>query len=151
MLPAQGIWRETVSLLDVMWPWTSQWMGGKNASYITNSLCMGYSLCKMADFQNRLISGLFGVFSRGFLHRTTLMFLQYSFSKMGSPRSFRCKDAWCTQCFTYLQFRVGTGASFLNGFLNGSNSSITARVRRFYFGTYVIVIEIEWWLCRPPW
>ena len=27
MLPAQGIWRETVSLLDVMWPWTSQWMG----------------------------------------------------------------------------------------------------------------------------
>ena len=27
MLSAQGIWRETVSLLDVMWPWTSQWMG----------------------------------------------------------------------------------------------------------------------------
>ena len=28
MLPAHGILRETVSLLDVMWPWTSQWMGG---------------------------------------------------------------------------------------------------------------------------
>ena len=27
MLPAHGIWRETVSLLDVMWQWTSQWMG----------------------------------------------------------------------------------------------------------------------------
>ena len=27
MLPAQGIWRETVSLLDVIWPWTSQWKG----------------------------------------------------------------------------------------------------------------------------
>ena len=27
MLPAYGIWRETVSLLDVMWPWNSQWMG----------------------------------------------------------------------------------------------------------------------------
>ena len=27
MLPAHGIWRETVSLLDVMWPWISQWMG----------------------------------------------------------------------------------------------------------------------------
>ena len=27
MLPAHGIWRETVPLLDVMWPWTSQWMG----------------------------------------------------------------------------------------------------------------------------
>ena len=24
MLPARGIWRETVSLFDVMWPWTSQ-------------------------------------------------------------------------------------------------------------------------------
>ena len=28
--------------------------------------CKGYSLCKMADFQNGLISGLFGVFSSGF-------------------------------------------------------------------------------------
>ena len=28
--------------------------------------CMGYRLCKMADFQNGLISGLFGVFARGF-------------------------------------------------------------------------------------
>ena len=27
MLPAHGIWRETVSLLDVMWPWSSQWLG----------------------------------------------------------------------------------------------------------------------------
>ena len=26
MLPAHGFWRETVSLLDVMWPWNSQWM-----------------------------------------------------------------------------------------------------------------------------
>ena len=45
--------------------------------------CMGYSLCMMADFQNALISRLFGVFSRGvsgifgvfssgFLHRTAV-------------------------------------------------------------------------------
>ena len=27
MFPAHGIWRATVSLLDVMQPWTSQWMG----------------------------------------------------------------------------------------------------------------------------
>ena len=27
MLPAHGSWRETVSLLDVTWPWTSQRMG----------------------------------------------------------------------------------------------------------------------------
>ena len=32
----------------------------------------GYSLCTMADFQNGLISRIFGVFSSGFLHRTTL-------------------------------------------------------------------------------
>ena len=32
--------------------------------------CMGYSLCMMADFQNGLISRIFGVFSSGFLHRT---------------------------------------------------------------------------------
>ena len=34
--------------------------------------CMGYSLCMMADFQNALISRLFGVFGSGFLQRTTL-------------------------------------------------------------------------------
>ena len=28
---------------------------------------MGYSLCMMADFQNALISRIFGVFERGFL------------------------------------------------------------------------------------
>ena len=33
---------------------------------------MGYSLCMMADFQNGLISQLFGVFSSGFFHRTTV-------------------------------------------------------------------------------
>ena len=36
--------------------------------------CMGYSLklCIMADFQNGLISRIFGVFWSGFLHRTIL-------------------------------------------------------------------------------
>ena len=33
---------------------------------------MGYRLCIMVYFQNALISGIFGVFSSGFLHRTTL-------------------------------------------------------------------------------
>ena len=33
---------------------------------------MGYSLSVMADFQNALISGIFGVFWSGFLHRTTV-------------------------------------------------------------------------------
>ena len=34
--------------------------------------CMGYRLGMMADFQNGLIFGIFGVFSSGFLHRTTV-------------------------------------------------------------------------------
>ena len=43
-------------------------------------LCMDYSLCKMADFQNGLISRIFRVFWSGFfLHRTTLVFLWNSF------------------------------------------------------------------------
>ena len=33
---------------------------------------MGYSLCMITDFQNGLISLLFGVFSSGFLHKTTV-------------------------------------------------------------------------------
>ena len=33
---------------------------------------MGFSLCLMVDFQNALISGIFGVFSSGLLHRTTI-------------------------------------------------------------------------------
>ena len=33
----------------------------------------GYSLWKIADFQNGVISGIFGVFSSGFLHTTPLL------------------------------------------------------------------------------
>ena len=33
---------------------------------------MGYSHCMMADFQNGLISRIFGVFWSGFLLRTTV-------------------------------------------------------------------------------
>ena len=34
--------------------------------------CMGYSLCIMADFQNALISRIFGVVWSGFLQRITV-------------------------------------------------------------------------------
>ena len=45
---------------------------GKKKLKITCPFCMGYRLTKMEDLQNNLISRLFGVFARGFLHRTTL-------------------------------------------------------------------------------
>ena len=43
MLPAHGIWRETVSLLDEL---ANKWAccSGKNASYITTKFCC-HSLC----------------------------------------------------------------------------------------------------------
>ena len=34
--------------------------------------CIGYTLCMMGDFQNALISRIFGVFSSSFLHRTAV-------------------------------------------------------------------------------
>ena len=46
---------------------------------ITRPFCMGYRLTKMEDLQNALISRLFGVFARGFLHRTTLCIPQNHF------------------------------------------------------------------------
>ena len=33
---------------------------------------MGYSLCMMVDFENAVISRIFGVFWSGFLQRTTV-------------------------------------------------------------------------------
>ena len=46
---------------------------------ITFPFCMGYRLTKMEDLQCALISRLFGVFARGFLHRTTLCIPQNHF------------------------------------------------------------------------
>ena len=34
--------------------------------------CMGYRLCMMVDFQNGLISRIFGLFLSVFFHRTTV-------------------------------------------------------------------------------
>ena len=42
----------------------------------------------MADFQNPLISRIFGVFSSGVLHRTTLMWLKNRFSDVFVNRNF---------------------------------------------------------------
>ena len=46
---------------------------------ITCPFCIGYRLTKMEDLQNALISRLFCVFARGFLHRTTLCVPQKHF------------------------------------------------------------------------
>ena len=41
--------------------------------------CMGYSLCLMADFENGLISRIFGVLWSVFLDRTTVKDLKNGF------------------------------------------------------------------------
>ena len=39
---------------------------------------MGYSLCMMADFQNGLISGIFGLFSSNFFaHNHSKLFVEW--------------------------------------------------------------------------
>ena len=58
---------------------------------ITCSFCMGYRLTKMIDFQYGLISLLVGVFARGFLHRTTLLFLQNHFEHLFAKKKVENK------------------------------------------------------------
>ena len=71
--------------------------------------CQGYRLCTMADFQNRLISGIFGVFSSGFLHRTTLMWLKNRFSHVFLNFNF-----WPKLISFCKGYRVCTMADFQN-------------------------------------
>ena len=61
------------------------------------SPCMRYGLCQIADFQNCLISWIFGVFSSGFLHRTTVMLVRNVFRMFVAFLTFDldwpfCKD-----------------------------------------------------------
>ena len=65
----------------------------KSAFCKVYSLSMGYSLCKMNDFQTPLISPIFRVFCSGFLHRTNPMFLQDGFFAflIFAPKSAFCK------------------------------------------------------------
>ena len=51
---------------------------------ISGSFCMGFT--KMEDLKNALISRLFGVFARGFLHRTTLCIPQHHFQHVFSKK-----------------------------------------------------------------
>ena len=48
---------------------------------ITCPFCMGYRRTKMEDLQNALISRLFGVFARGFLHRKLYAFRRIIFNR----------------------------------------------------------------------
>ena len=62
---------------------------------ITCSLCMGYRLTKMEDLQNALISRLFGVFARGFLHRTTVCIPQNHFQHVFAKKKLKITCSFC--------------------------------------------------------
>ena len=56
---------------------------------------MGYSLCKMADFENALISRIFGVFWSGFLQRTTVNDFRMDFDLFFEILIFEPKWEFC--------------------------------------------------------
>ena len=63
---------------------------------ITCPFCMGYKPTKMEDLQNALISRLFGVFARGFLHRTTLCIPQNHFQHVfGKKKKLKITCPFC--------------------------------------------------------
>ena len=66
---------------------------------ITCPFCMGYRLTEMEDLRKNLISRLFGVFSRGFLQRTTLCIPQNYFQH-GFAKKKRLKTT-CPFCMGY--------------------------------------------------
>ena len=66
---------------------------------ITCPFCMGYRLTKMEDLQNALISRLFGVFARAFLHRTTLRIPQNHFQHVFAKK--KVKKITCLVCMGY--------------------------------------------------
>ena len=57
--------------------------------------CMGYSLCMMTDFENALISRIFGVFWSGFLDRTTVNDLLVDFDMFFGILIFEPKWGFC--------------------------------------------------------
>ena len=62
---------------------------------ITCLFCMGYRLTKMEDLQNALISRLFAVFARGFLHRTTLCIPQNDFQHVFAKKKLKITCPFC--------------------------------------------------------
>ena len=109
----------------------------------------GYSLCMMADFQNGLISRIFGVFSSGFLHRTTLLWLKNRFSHVFVNFKFWPK-------LTILPRHDGRFSKssnfwniwfFLSRFFAQSNSNVIKEiVFRVFF--LISIFDVKWPFCQ---
>ena len=104
---------------------------GKKKFKITCSFYMGYRVTKMNNLQNALISRLFGVFARSFLHRRTLCIPQNPFKLFFANKKLK------SFCPFSMAFRLATMRDlqnalisrlfgvFAGGFLNNnSNHSV---------------------------
>ena len=125
-----------ISIFDVKWPF-----------------CQGYCLCKMADFQNRLISRIFGVFSSGFLHRTTVMWL-----KNRSSHVFLNFNLWPKLTILRRQKPLHDGRfskssdfsniwCFLRRLFAQNNSNVIKEIvfRMFFF---ISIFDVKWPFCQ---
>ena len=89
--------------------------------------CMGYSLCMMADFQNALISGIFGVFWSSFLKRKTLNELYIGFCHVFWNFNFRAKVRILHRRF----WRANRSSHLSIGAKDSSNRLVAGSLRNF--------------------
>ena len=74
--------------------------------------CMGYRLTKMVDFQSGLIPRMFGIFARGFLHRTTLLFMQNRFQHVFGKKKCKLNCPFC------VGYKLTKTVDFQNGLIS---------------------------------
>ena len=122
--------------------------------------CKGYSPCMMADFQNRLISRIFGVFSNGFLHRTSLTwlknrfvacFLEFEFLTQSDNFATATALAWWPifKIVSFLEHLVFSQSFFAQNNSNMIKESFFACFFEFEFLTqsdyFAKAIAFAWW------
>ena len=113
---------------------------------------MGYGLCMMADFQNALISGIFGVFSNSFLHRTPLNELENGFWNFFWNFNFWAKVRVFHGLWPLHDGRFSKCSHFSNiwyffeeFFAQNSSKWIEKMVFDMFFG--ILIFEPKWRFC----
>ena len=114
--------------------------------------CKGYSPCMMADFQNRLISRTFGVFSIGFLHRTTLTWLKNRFLHVFwilifDPNWLFCKGYSLCMMADFQNGLISRVFCVLSsGFLH--RTTLTWLKNRFSHVFRILIFDPNWPFCK---
>ena len=113
----------------------------------------GYSFCMMVDFQNRVISRLFDVFSSGFLHRTILTWLENRFSHICLNFNFWPKVTILQRLYSLcmmadLQNRLISliFGVFSSGFLH--RTTLTWLKNRCSHIFWILIFDPTWLFCK---